>query len=311
MSPHPHLARRAFCSSSSIPFISRSLAAISLGVLCQGAFLTACLGDEIQWADEHGEVGKNFDDSTVSYQVATDRNLVTFQFAHQGASSGMFSISQWAVSDWPEKDGAVANGENDIALSMWGYYGEDGAGEETLATDGDYDIYALTISFNTAVENLTFDINSINALIKDSGFNSQDILTIQGTLNGEYVSLPSLTPLDPDDQAYVIAGDTLTGDFNHELVYNAPDPGQHVTDSGSVHVTFETRVDTIEVVMKNVATRPDAENFQSGYVGANGETVQYWGFSVGDLTFTTIPEPTGWWLGCLAGCGWMLRRRRS
>ena len=276
------------------------------------------LGDTISWADHQGELGdKPFDDGPASYQLVMDSNTLSFKLVHQGASSGMFSYSQWIIERWPgigdpvvkTEYNTASNANNDVAFSMFGYYGEDGAGPRTLPTDGDFDSYSLSISFDQPVTDLSFDVNSINALIKNNGFNSQDILTIRGSLNGEFVSIPSFLPASEGDQAYVIAGDTLTGDFDHGLVLNAPDPGHHVTDSGTVGVTFTSVVDTIEIIMKSVATTVPPNEFQPGYVQTNGGVVQTWLFSVGDLTFTTVPEPSRGILGLLGGL-LLLKRRR-
>ena len=288
------------------------------GLVVMAWLTVGASADTVGWAGHQGQlVDKPYDNSSDSFQLVTDTNTLTFALVHRGASSDMFSYSQWIIERWPgvgdpvveTEWNTVNNANNDVALSLFGYYGEDGAGDVTLPAEGDFDSYSLSISFAQPVSDLSFDINSINALIKSNGFNSQDILTIRGTFNGEFVSTPSFLPLSNDDQAYVIAGDTLTGDFGHELVFDAPDPGHHVTDSGSVGVTFTSVVDTIEIVMKSVATTPPPNEFQAGYQPGDGSVLQTWAFSLGDLTFTTVPELSSAILALLGGIRLLERRR--
>lgn len=278
---------------------------------------SAAQGDAVDWDNHRGELSKNYDNGTASYMLATDTNTLTFQLAHQGATGGLFSFSQWRIDNWPMEErpdpdyNTVANANNDVALSLYGYYGEDGAGGVTLPAYGDSDSYSLTIGFETPVESLVFDVNSINALAKSSGFNSQDILTIRGRLNGEFVDAPSFLPLAGEDQAYIISGHTLIGDFDHPLAFYEGAPGHHVTDSGSVRVAFSSRVDAIELVMRSVAIHPDPEAFLPGYAPGDGSVLQVWAFSLGDLSFTTVPEPATGTIVALAAGALALKRRRT
>ncbi len=285
-----------------------------------GAMLLAAdvvKGEEIDWNDHRGEVAKGYDNLTATYVLETDMNTLTFRLVHQGATNDLFSFSQWRIDNWPLDErpdpdyNVVANGSNDVALSLYGYYGEDGAGDLTLPSYGDSDSYSLFIDFAVPVDSLVFDINSINALVKASGFNSQDILTVSGSLGGESTDSFSFFPLAEGDQAYLISGNTLTGDFDHQLVYDESAPGHHVTDSGSVRVTFSSRVDSIELTLRSVATHPDPEQFQAGYAPGNGSVLQVWGFSLGNLSYTTIPEPEPAMICAMSAGILAARRRRS
>ena len=253
-------------------------------------------GDLIRWSDFQGDLSPmEYNSATKTYQRPTATNNLSFTLEHLGTTGGMFSYSDWAVERWPNlpnslpivspQNEASANAANDVAFSCFGYYGEDGAAPLTLPTNGDFDRYKLSMQFQNPVIDLRFDLNSINALIKSSGFNSQDVLTIRGFLNGNLVTTPQLVPRLPSSPAFTFAGDTLTGNFNHPLTSNPPDPGTHVTDTGSVNVFFSQLVDRVEIIIKNIATHPVPQNFQSGFVVGNGGVVQTWSISVGDISF--------------------------
>ncbi len=274
-------------------------------------------GDGIDWDDHRGGLTKGYDNLTASYAVETGANTLTFRLVHRGATSGLFSFSQWRIDNWPLDErpdpdyNTVANGSNEVALSLYGYYGEDGAGDVTPPAYGDSDSYSLLIDFAVPVDSLVFDVNSINALVKAAGFNSQDVLTIHGSLGGESASAPLFLPLAEEDQAYLISGNTLIGDFDHRLVFDETSPGHHVTDSGSVRVAFSSRVDAIELAMRSVAIHPDPEQFQAGYTPGNGSVLQVWAFSLGDLSFTTVPEPQPAMICATMSVGTFALRRRK
>ncbi len=275
----------------------------------------------IDWDDFQGDLSeREYTNNLKQYRVTLPNNQISFELEHLATSSGLFAYSDWVVERWPNlgtgqpvispQNEASANAANDVAFTSFGYYGEDGAGPVTLPTNGDYVSYKLKISFTTAVNGLHFDINSINAIIKSSGFNSLDIVTVGGSLGGVFGNTPSFTPLDGASSAFIISGDTLTGDFNHPLVIDPPDPGTHVTNSGSVGVFLGHTVDTVEIRIKNVATRPDAANFSPGFLASNGGVLQTWSVSLGNLSFITVPEPSHAALISFAGMVSFFRRRR-
>jgi len=254
--------------------------------------------DLIRWSDFQGDLSPlEYSSATKTYQRPTTSNSLSFTLEHLGTTGGMFSYSDWVVERWPNLPNSLpivspqnetsANAANDVAFSCFGYFGEDGAFPLTLPTNGDFDRYKLTLQFQSPVINLRFDVNSINALIKSSGFNSQDVFTIRGYLNGNLVNNPQFVPRLPSSPAFTIAGDTLTGNFNHPLTSNPPDPGTHVTDTGTVNVFFTELMDRVEITLKNIASNPVPQNFQSGFVVGNGGIVQTWSMSVGDISFDT------------------------
>lgn len=287
-----------------------------------GGMIDAAMADSIVWADYQGQAPpKAFDSSPATYEITTDSNAVTFELSHQAVTSDMFTFSQWVIDRWPGLGGAVgndfnvmSNANNDVTFTVYGYYGEDGAGPQTVPSLGDSDSYRFTIDFAQPVSDLNFQVNSVNALIKTTGFNSQDFLTIKGFLNGSEVSAPSIAPLAvPAERAFTIEGETLVGDFDHLIT--TVDPGQHVSDLGSLGVSFLGAVDSVELTMVNVATNPSAPEFSPGFAPGDGSVLQTWAFSVGDVNFTTgavvVPEPSSVLLLLLAGGCLGMRRRRK
>ena len=305
------------------------------------ASLSTGLGDVIQWSDRQNTLGKGFDDNTASFAIDTATNAVTFQVEHNSTSSGMDSASQWVINRWPpEPDFNPANGEfnvttnanNDVVLGLYGFYGENGfdsntpANEITIPTIGDSVSYTLSLSFATPVTTLDFQINNINALSKVTNFNSKDSLLVAAFLGGADAASPTYSN---EGTGIDRTGDLLVGDWDNRIGLNNPAPydvaDQHVTNEGSVNLSFTSPVDRVTLTLTNIAednaTPITAEEiaggvgtFSPGFDDASTpdveERLQTWSFSVGDLSFTTIPEPSS--MALLGFSGLLLfRRRRS
>lgn len=93
-------------------------------------------------------------------------------------------------------------------------------------------------------------------------------------------------------------GNRLDGDwFNRIGLSNDPPwdiADQHVTSEGSIRLRFDDPVDRVALTLTNTAENPTG-TFQTGFDDPDTpdtqEQWQTWAFSVGDLQFTTIPEP--------------------
>lgn len=287
--------------------------------------------DVIEWANssEVGQLSKPYDDETASFTVNTSTNGVTFTLDHRHTTSGMDSASQWAINRWPEAPNfspdsgnfhIVSNGDNDIVLGLYGFYGDDGftantpADEITIPQEGDSVAYSLSLGFDTPVSDLQFEINNINALTKPTGFNSSDELLIEAFVGGSGTASPNYLR---DGSGYVRDGDVLGGNwFNRIGLFNEPPyetADQHVTSEGSVLLRFETPVDLVTLTLTNVAENAP-EPFQPGFDDPDTpnteERLQTWAFSVGDLHFTTIPEPSSTLLALSGALLLMFRRSK-
>lgn len=306
-----------------------------------GATLSTAAADVIQWADSQGTLDKGFDNESASFTIDTSTNALTVQLDHNNTSSGMDSASQWVINRWPPSPdfnpangefNVVSNANNDVVLGLYGFYGENGfdastpASEVTVPQIGDSVTYTLSLEFAVPVTTLGFQINNINALSKVTNFNSRDSLTVAGFLGADATASPTYS-----DQGSGITrtGDQLEGDWDNRIGLNNPSPydvaDQHVTDEGSVNLEFGEAVDRVTLTLTNIAednSTPVTQEEIDGGVGIFSpgfdddgtpdveERLQTWSFSVGDVTFTTIPEPSSM---ALLGMSSLLffRRKRS
>ncbi len=289
--------------------------------------------DVIEWAnggDEILNIFKPYDDSTASFTVDTVTNGVTFTLGHQSTSSGMDSASQWNINRWPvaplfhESTGNFqisTNENNDVVLGLYGFYGDNGfdgttpPNEITQPQIGDAVSYTLSLDFDTPVRELGFEVNGINALGKSNGFNSNDALLVEAFLGDTPAASPSYSSEGP---GFIRTGDLLEGNWDHQIgLANDPpyvEATHHVTNEGSVRIEFSEPVDRVDLTLTNTAEFPNG-TFLSGFDSPNTpdtqESLQTWSFSVGDVGFTTIPEPStaSFLLG--AGMLFLLRRTRK
>lgn len=307
-----------------------------------GATFSTASADVIQWADRQGTLDKGFDNESASFSVDTATNALTFQLDHNGTTSGMDSASQWSINRWPPSpDFSPANGDfnlvsnanNDIVLGLNGFYGENGfdantpPAEVTVPQIGDSVTYTLSLQFETPVTTLGFQINNINALSKVTNFNSRDSLAVAAFLGGDAVASPTYSD---QGSGIIISGDQLDGDWDNRIGLNNPSPydvaDQHVTDEGSVNLEFGEAVDRVTLTLTNIAednASPVTQEEIDGGVGVfspgfdddftpdTEERLQSWAFSVGDVTFTTIPEPSSMALLGLSSLIFFRRNRRS
>lgn len=263
--------------------------------------------DVIRWAetDERGQLAKPFDDRSAGFVIDTASNSVTFTLDHRNTTGGMVSASQWTVNRWPEPAyepetgdfNVVTNGNNDVVLSMYGYYGENGADDiSTVPRVGDSTTYQLSLDFAQSVSQLEFEVNGINALTKSTGFNSRDTLVVEGFLGNSAVPEPDFLA---EGTGFVRDGNVLDGDWlnriglDNEPPYDLAD--QHITSEGSLRLRFDGPVDRVFLTLSNTAENP-IDTFAPGFDDPNTpdteERWQTWAFSVGDLSFHTIPEPS-------------------
>ncbi len=316
------------------PFIFRvSLFVIACGVAPHSD------ADVIEWDPLQGspDVSKGFDRDSASFELDTESNAVTFELSHEGTTSNMDSASVWAVNRWPAPPAeivnvngvdqfvgdfnVVSNANNDVVLGLAGFYGEFGpSGVNTEAAEGDSTIYKLTLTFDVPVIGLDFQVIGINALAKENGFNSNDLFTIEAFLGRDAAASPTYSN---EGAGFIRSGDELVGDWDNRIGTAPSDPNgfdlegqaQHISDAGAVQLNFGEAVDSVALTLTSVAEsiRPDENgNYPTDRPrqyssGSNG--LQTWAFSVGDLSFTTIPEPSSALLLGL-GCLLTLRRRR-
>lgn len=225
-----------------------------------------------------------FDSSTASLNAtSTDGALpVRFELEHLGTTAGYGSYSKWEIDRWGDPNGqmfasgswqVVSNATNDVVLACWGYWGWPLAEGGPKLHIGDSTSYRLRLKFAQAVSDLSFQINGINGFIKPSaGYNSGDRLTVTSSLLGVPRADPVFSEQGP---SFTRVGAALTGDFNRQI--DGGISGQHVSNDGSVRVTFPGLVDQVELNLVNTANHYDATQFKDG--------TQTWSFSIGQLNF--------------------------
>ena len=164
--------------------------ALLVGSLCLPTKPLA-FGDSLAWAPQVGSLEKpDYSTAQAVYRASSaDGVQVTFKLTHGGTSPGLFSYSKWEVERWGDPAGlttppgswqVVSSATNPIVFALWGYWGNGG----TALIPGATTSYQLQIDFDRPVEDLTFQINGIDALATASGNNAFDQLTITSSLEG-------------------------------------------------------------------------------------------------------------------------------
>lgn len=240
---------------------------------------------QVLWPPRQGQLTKpGYTSAPATYQAASADNGVTatFNIQHLGTTANKFSYSQWEINRWGDPNGVilptgswqvVSNSTNDIVFAIWGYWGTDNSAGAPPVVIGDQTSYRLTISFNKTVDSLSFFMNGINALLKpESGYNSQDIITVQSFLGTTTQANPAFSQAG---NAFTIAGNVLTGNFANQI--NNGFSGQHVSDQGSVKLSFPQPVDKVQITLVNRADHPTPASFMNGQ--------QSYSFSLGNLSF--------------------------
>lgn len=240
---------------------------------------------QIEWASRQGQLTKpGFVNTSANYQTSSSDGGVTasFQLDHLGTTGNKFSYSKWEINRWGDPNGVftapgswqmVSNSLNDVVFGIWGYWGTENIGSTTAVAIGDQTSYRLTINFSRTVEDLGFFLNGLNALIKpESGFNSQDILTVESYLGTVAQGNPAYSQAG---NAFTRSGDTFTGDYAVQI--NNGFSGQHISDQGSVKVKFSQPVDRVVLTLVNRAGHLTPSQFQGGQ--------QTFSYSLGGLDF--------------------------
>jgi hypothetical protein len=235
----------------------------------------------LSWAPERATLSKDgFDASTATYTATSDDDIVnaTFTLEGLGTTGDKFSYSKWEIDRWGDPNGLLtppgnwqvtSNGLNDVVLSLWGYWGTDGSAGALPTEIGAQTSYRLRITFDRAVSDLQFQVNTVNALLS-GGLNSRDQLTIESALGGVAQPTPTFSDEGP---GFTRAGNVLTGDFATQIGGGF----QNVTDEGSALIRLPGAVDEVTLTLVTTATHPDPAQFQGGQ--------QNWSFSIGDLSF--------------------------
>ncbi len=234
------------------------------------------------WKRTLDKPGFNSNPATFSRASTSGEITVAFDIEHLGTTSPLFSYSKWEIDKWGD-DGStfqvVTNANNDVVLGLWGYWGWDGLDTTPKVEIGDTTSYKVTMRFSEPVQDLQFQMNGINGFIKPSdGFNSRDILTISGLHDGASAASPLFS--NPGI-GFTINGNVLTGDYLNQIGGGLS--GQHVTDDGSVNLTFTEPVDEVVFSLVNEAGHFDPQQFV--------DELQTWSFSIGDLSFSKVMDP--------------------
>ena len=243
--------------------------------------LPAAARSTLTWEPAHGTLSKEaFDSSTVTYTAASDDGSVnaTFSLEGLGTTGNKFSYSKWEIDRWGDPNGLLtppgswqvtSNGFNDVMLGLWGYWGTDGSAGALPTVIGDQTSDRLRITFDCAVSDLQFQMNTINALLS-GGLNSNDQLTVESTFGG--VVQPTAT-FSSEGPGFTRVGNVLTGDFATQIGGGF----QNVTDEGSAVVRFPGAAAEVTLTLVTTAAHPLPAQFQGGQ--------QNWSFSIGDLLF--------------------------
>ncbi len=289
------------CPSSFFRFVR-----LILGILAPGA----AMADGIRWADspDRGQLNKGFDDRTVSLTVDTQTNGVTSS-----------SIITTRPAEWIRPLGgestvgpphplssltAVIPISSPMLRTTWSSEcGATTATTEVTRIPRTARFPRLAIQRPIAspwisgapASDLEFQINGINALTKPVAFNSNDSLMVEAFLGDSMTGLPGVFE---EGTGFTRDGNRLDGDwFNRIGLSNDPPwdiADQHVTSEGSIRLRFDDPVDRVALTLTNTAENPTG-TFQTGFDDPDTpdtqEQWQTWAFSVGDLQFTTIPEP--------------------
>jgi len=183
-------------------------------------------------------VSKGSNRDTASFHIETFSNGVTFELNHVGTTERVDSASSWALNRWPAPPAeivnvngrdqfvrnfnVVPNAANDMVLGFSGFYGEFGPnGVNKVAEEGDSTAYELNQSFDVPVVDLGFDVIGINALVKESGFNSNDIFSVEPFLGNDVA-----TPTYADEgKGFIRNGDELVVDWNNRIGSDPSAPG--------------------------------------------------------------------------------------
>src|SRR5690606_16462536 len=108
--------------------------------------------------------------------------------------------------------------------------------------------HRLTLQFDHPVDQLSFMLNGVNALIKQlEGFNSHDVISIESYLGD--VAQGDIAYRQEGD-AFVRTDNVLTGDYSVQI--NEGFSGQHISDRGSLRLAFTKTVDRVVINFTNV-----------------------------------------------------------
>lgn len=263
--------------------MSRTSASLILAVLALAGGMWSAMGDTVAWTPKRGSLDKaGFTNGPSVYRVMSAEDVeLTFKMTHVATSPGLFTYSKWSIDRWGDPEGVVSspagswqsvgNAANAVSLDFWGYWGNGGS----PLTAGAQTAYEIEIAFERPVEDLTFQLNAINALVTDGGNNAFDRVTLSSFLDG--VGQPSPVYANAGD-GFIRSGDTLTGDFAAPI---GDDTGiTSTSDEGSVLVSFPQVIDRVVLSFVCEAQHPQAGSFQ--------DAVQNWSFSLGDLNFEPL-----------------------
>jgi hypothetical protein len=241
--------------------------------------------NNIGWAARQGTLSKpEFTNASATYQaVSADGGVIgSFQLDHIATTGNKPSYSKWEIDRWGDPSGVhtqlgswqmMSNAANDIVLGIWGYWGTDGTANGPRVAVGDQTSYRITIRFNRPLENLSFFLHGINALLKpEAGFNSQDIVTVSSYLGTSQLPSPVYSQ---EGNAFTRTGDTLSGNFAVQI--NNGFSGQHISDQGSIKVQLVQPADRVELILVNRADHPVPASYQDG--------LQTYSFSIGRFDF--------------------------
>ena len=253
------------------------------------SFLTG-IPTKIDWAPLRTQLQKEpFNNEPGTYEVVSEDGGVTavLSMEHLGTTDDKFGYWKWEIDRWGDPAGLstpepgafqiVTNEANDVVFGLWGYWGTDGSPGSPPVNVGDETTYRFSVAFDRPVKDLDFFLSGINGFLKPiDGFNSQDILTIEPSLNGVAQGSPVYS--NPGD-AFTRSGNVLTGDYDNQIVgvYG----GQHVSDHGTIQVRLGDTVDRLDFTLINRAGHNNLAAFQNG--------LQTFSFAIGNLSFTYEP----------------------